>query len=225
MKNNDKTKKQLLKELEKLKAKVTKLEKSKSEHKKTEKEVISAKVRLEHLLAKSSVIIYSSFAKEPFGATYISENVRDIIGYEPNDFLEDPGFWANRIHPDDFARVFRELLKIFEVGFHNHEYRWKKNDGSYIWLHDELILVYDKKGIPIEMVGTWLDITDRKKAEKELEKHRDHLEELVKERTKELEEKNKELKRFNKLFVGREFRIKELKEKVKELEKKLRRKK
>jgi PAS domain S-box-containing protein len=59
----------------------------------------------------------------------------------------------------------------------------------------------------------------RKKAEEELEKHRNHLKKLVKKRTAELEEKNKELERFNKLFVGREFRIKELKDKVKELEK------
>ncbi|MCK5057619.1 MAG: GAF domain-containing protein [Candidatus Aminicenantes bacterium] len=62
-------------------------------------------------------------------------------------------------------------------------------------------------------------------AEEELEKHRNHLEKLIKERTAELEEKNKELKRFNKLFVGREFRIKELKDKVKELEKESKRKK
>jgi PAS domain S-box-containing protein len=78
-----------------------------------------------------------------------------------------------------------------------------------------------RKGIVI--IGH--DITERKQAEEELQKHKDHLEELVKERTSELENANKELKRFNKLFVGREFRIKELKDKVKELEKKLRRKK
>ncbi|MBW2616938.1 MAG: hypothetical protein JRD02_12290, partial [Deltaproteobacteria bacterium] len=44
------------------------------------------------------------------------------------------------------------------------------------------------------------------------------LEELVKERTAELEEKNAELERMNDLFVGREFRIKELRDRVKELE-------
>jgi two-component system, NarL family, sensor histidine kinase EvgS len=62
------------------------------------------------------------------------------------------------------------------------------------------------------------DITHRKMIESELEKHREHLEELVKERTTELEEKNNRLEKYNKLFIGREFRIKELKEKVKELE-------
>ena len=64
-------------------------------------------------------------------------------------------------------------------------------------------------------------LDERKQAEAELANHRDHLEELIKKRTSELEEKNAQLERFNKVFVGREFRIKELRDKVKELEKKL----
>ena len=59
------------------------------------------------------------------------------------------------------------------------------------------------------------NISDRKKAEKELATYRAHLQELVEKRTAELEEKNRELERLNDLFVGREFRIKELKEKIK----------
>ncbi|NQT26753.1 PAS domain S-box protein [candidate division KSB1 bacterium] len=148
-----------------------------TERKLVEEEVISTKARLEHLLTKSSAVIYSSTATEPFGATYISENVRDVIGFEPNDFLEDPGFWTNRIHPDDSARVFRELAKIFEAGYHNQEYRWKKKDGSYIWLHDDIRLVFDKKGTPIEIVGTWLDITERKQAEEALRENEQRLKE------------------------------------------------
>jgi len=62
---------------------------------------------------------------------------------------------------------------------------------------------------------------ERKRAEKELEKHREHLEELVKERTSELKEKNAELERMNEVFTGREFRIKELRDRVKELELKI----
>jgi len=60
-------------------------------------------------------------------------------------------------------------------------------------------------------------ISQNKQAKEELAKHSEHLEELVKERTHELEEKNTQLERFNKLFVGREFRIKELRDEVKEL--------
>ena len=62
------------------------------------------------------------------------------------------------------------------------------------------------------------DVTLRKKAEKELKLNKEKLEVLVQERTSELEEKNKELERLNDIFIGREFRIKELNDKVKELE-------
>ena len=65
-------------------------------------------------------------------------------------------------------------------------------------------------------IGAIRDITIRKNTEEELEKHREHLEEMVEERTKELKEKNKELERYNKLFVGREFRIKELRDEIEE---------
>ena len=71
------------------------------------------------------------------------------------------------------------------------------------------------------------EITERKKAEEELDKYRINLEHIVEERTSELtttnsnlQEKNKRLAHYNELFVNREFRIKELKEKLKEYERK-----
>ncbi len=79
----------------------------------------------------------------------------------------------------------------------------------------------EKNGNISGIVVSSRDITDNKLAEEELKKHREHLEDLVKIRTEELEEKNKELERFNNLFIGREFRIKELRDRVKMLEEKL----
>lgn len=61
------------------------------------------------------------------------------------------------------------------------------------------------------------EILEHKKAEKELAKYRNHLEDLVNERTQELEDKNNALSRINKLFVGRELRMKELKEEIENL--------
>ncbi|HAT63621.1 MAG TPA: PAS domain-containing sensor histidine kinase, partial [Flavobacteriaceae bacterium] len=68
--------------------------------------------------------------------------------------------------------------------------------------------------------GIIRDITDRKKVEDELEKHKNNLEELVKQRTEEVSLKNEELQRMNKLFVGRELKMKELKNLIKELQQK-----
>jgi len=63
-----------------------------------------------------------------------------------------------------------------------------------------------------------IDITRKMKTEKELQQHKEQLEELVEARTRELKLTNEQLSEFNQLFVGREFRIKELRDKIKKLE-------
>ncbi|MDD5286195.1 MAG: MASE3 domain-containing protein [Desulfuromonadaceae bacterium] len=65
------------------------------------------------------------------------------------------------------------------------------------------------------------EIEKRQKAQDELEQLNVNLEQRVRERTAELEEKNRELEHFNKLFVNRELRMVELKERIRELEKKI----
>jgi len=62
------------------------------------------------------------------------------------------------------------------------------------------------------------EIEKRQKAQEELEQLNKTLEERVKERTTELEEKIAELHKMNRLFVGRELKMVELKERIKELE-------
>jgi PAS domain S-box-containing protein len=128
--------------------------------------------QLEYLLSESSAVTYSCNAEDPFDATYISPNVKRLYGYEPENFTKNSGFWASMIHPDDSERVLRELQEIFEKGYHVYDYRWKRKDGVYAWIHDEVRLTKNEEGAPEQMVGLWLDITDRKNAEAEREKKR-----------------------------------------------------
>ncbi len=75
-------------------------------------------------------------------------------------------------------------------------------------------LLSDENNNPECFVALFTDISNKKKADAELQKYRNRLEELVDERTKKIEDQKDELERFNKLFVGREFRIKELKDEL-----------
>ncbi len=85
------------------------------------------------------------------------------------------------------------------------------------WLEVSAEPIMNAKGKLTGAVHIINDITSRRKVEDELKNHRENLEKLVKDRTSELEEKNKELERMNNIFVEREFRIKELRDKIKEL--------
>jgi len=131
--------------------------------------------RLNFLVLSSPVTIYTCKATPPYAATYISPNIKQLMGYKPEQFTNNGGFWAENIHPEDQQQVFDNLPQLFEHGIHQHEYRFKKQDGSYCWMRDELRLIKDDSGQPIEMVGYWADITDRKLTEQSLEINQERL--------------------------------------------------
>ena len=136
-------------------------------------------LRLSQLLASSPAVIYSFKATGDFGPTFVSQNIKDLLGYEPSHYLESADFWRRCVHPDDLPGVEAEFGHLFKEGRHTVEYRFLKRDGNYCWVSDELRLVYDKSDQPAEVVGSWSDITARKAAEAALEATRQRLEHLV----------------------------------------------
>lgn len=136
-------------------------------------------VRLNQVLSSSPVVIYTCEVEGDYAATYVSENVNELFGYNTEQFLDDPGFWLNGIHPDDAPKVFEELGNLFKHGKHSHEYRFKLANGEYVWVHDELKLVKDSQGNPLEIIGYWADITDRKNAEVALQEKTRQLQSVI----------------------------------------------
>jgi len=139
-----------------------------TECKQLEEELSLQRERLQFLFSAGSVVIYTSKASGDFGATFISDNIRKQMDYTPEDFINDPNFWVNHIHPEDRDRVLAGLSDIVEKRHHIHEYRFAVSDGTYHWMRDEFTLIQDDKGNPLECLGCWIDITDKKQAEEEL---------------------------------------------------------
>lgn len=95
--------------------------------------------------------------------------------------------WAEGVHPDDFDGCLNTYLTSFEQRKDfRMEYRLQRHDGEYRWILDTGVPRYELNGDFGGYVGSCLDISDRKKAEEQLRHYREHLEELVKERTDEL---------------------------------------
>ena len=124
--------------------------------------------RLEALVNASPIAMFTCKAGDDFAATFVTEGVRTLWGYEPDDFLNQPGFWSDRIHPEDVSAVYGHLARALERETHSYDYRFRTRSGEYRWTHDELRLVKDAAGHPVEIAGYCFDITEQKLAESAL---------------------------------------------------------
>lgn len=215
------------------------------------------RVQTERKLAASEALQYSLiqnipdmiWLKDPNGL-YLACNQRferilnarktDILGKTDYDFFDR-----------EQADIFRENdRKAMVAGNPSRNEEWVTfaDDGCLALLETIKTPMFDTEGKLIGVLGIARDITGRQESEQELKKHRDHLEELVKERTATLERKRTELEeaqrvmqslladvnaakqelevkvtkieRMNRIFVDRELRMVELKERIRELEEK-----
>jgi len=139
-----------------------------TDRKRAEQRILLANERLQYLLRYTSVIVYTTRSAGDYGTTFISNNIVDILGYAPADFLKKPSFWIDRIHLEDVHRIMSELPKLFLRDSYVHEYRFRHKDGNYIWIRDGMRLVRDKHQKPVEIVGYRIDITELKRLEAEL---------------------------------------------------------
>ena len=136
--------------------------------KKAELKLRDSEKRFKYLIASNPAIIYTAEVSGDYGATFISDNVEDKWGYKTEDFTKDSDFWLNHVHPDDRKYVLEVLLEIHEKEHFIYDYRFKLKNGTYQWMRDEAILLKDNNGNHIEMIGSVIDITGRKKAEQKL---------------------------------------------------------
>ena len=131
-------------------------------------EHIQTESRLEHWLESSPTVIYTREPRGDFAFTYISKNIQALMGWEPQQLLEDPHFWFNHIHPEDQPRILEQLALPWPEDHQSQEYRVRAQDGTYHWMHDSFKMVRNRTGNPLEIAGAWLDITERKALEAQL---------------------------------------------------------
>jgi len=125
--------------------------------------------------------------------TFISPSVVNVYGYTSEDIYADHELWLGRIHPDEIDRVMKAFQALFtENKKFDIEYRVQRKDGFWVWLHDRSMNTYEKEGKRYAD-GVFSDITERKRAEEEINK----LNEELKRNIVQLEAANKELEAFS----------------------------
>lgn len=139
-----------------------------------ETELESERSHLKHILSSSPVVIYASEApsngESGMGPiTFVTDNITTLLGYEPQEVIYDSSFWTGRIHPSDRQRILEEEVSTLpDEGRLTLEYRIRHKDGKYRWLHSEVKLLRDEDGNPSEVIGSAIDISERKRIEEAL---------------------------------------------------------
>lgn len=154
----------------------------------SEKALLATQTRLKYLLSSSPAVIYTCQPNQNRACTFVSENIVQQLGYEVWQYLKDPHFWVEHIHPDDLPSVSTNLSGLFELGELTCEYRFLHQDGSYRWLRDEMKLLKDANDKPIEIIGSIVDISERVRVEDERKRAEDQIRESLKEKEVMLKE-------------------------------------
>ncbi len=157
---------------------------------------ISGRKRIEEALQRSEEL-YKTLMEGTSDAIFMVDENRDIVSVN-HTFLDLFGFSKEEIigqsvrilHPSDESFVdFGKLARsVFEQGPLRVEWELKKKDGTVFPVEGTFSVIARPEGAIGGHVGIIRDITERKKADRELREYREHLEEMVYERTRELKE-------------------------------------
>lgn len=102
---------------------------------------------------------------------FFSKKYKSMLGYEDDEFLNDPNEWLTRVHPEDISLIEQTDTDYFSgaINSHQREYRILHKNGHYIWVLDRgMVVNWTPSGLPERIIGTHSDITDRKLSEQAL---------------------------------------------------------
>lgn len=127
----------------------------------------SSESQYRSFLENISTVTYINDISQEALTTYVSPQVKSILGYSSADFLANQTLWTELIFAEDRDVVAAENRRTSETGNpFIMEYRLTAKDGSLVWVRDEATLIRDDDGLPQYWLGVWTNITERKNAEK-----------------------------------------------------------
>jgi diguanylate cyclase (GGDEF)-like protein/PAS domain S-box-containing protein len=139
-----------------------------------------AEAKYRALVEQIPAVVYLDPVDETQSSIFVSEQVRDLLGIEPEEWLADPRAWTSRLHPDDSLRAWDEYVDACSRDLTlRHEYRMIHADGSVRWVLEVANPIHDVHGAPWMIQGVIFDITERKAAEEAQSARSERLSRIV----------------------------------------------
>ena len=149
-----------------------------------------AEAKYRTLVEQIPAITYIASLESPGKLLYLSPQIQQL-GFPTEEWLADPQGLLKRVHTDDRKIVSEAYALTYERHARLRcEYRLINSDGQARWFMDEANVVRNEDGESLFLQGVLVDITKDKETELELCYYRQHLEDLVAQRTKQLEKQN-----------------------------------
>ena len=130
--------------------------------------------RLRHLVGSVPGVVWEAWG-EPDAASqrinFVSDYAEEMLGYAVEEWLSTPNFWLSIVHPEDRERAAAEARRKFgsEAGGVS-EFRWVHKDGRAVPVEAHSVAVRDADGRPVGMRGVTMDVTERRRAQEELDR-------------------------------------------------------
>jgi diguanylate cyclase (GGDEF)-like protein/PAS domain S-box-containing protein len=141
-----------------------------TDRKRAEEALKEAEERYRTLVERIPAVTYVQQATASRAVTYVSPQMKDLLGYEPEECTSNPDHWLKIVHPEDRERVRAQDRRVNETGEpFSMEYRQFAKDGRVVWVRDEATLVRDGQGKASYWLGVQTDVTERKVLEERLE--------------------------------------------------------
>jgi PAS domain S-box-containing protein len=139
-----------------------------------------AETRYRTLVEQLPLVTYVSAIDKPGFSAYVSPQIEELLGYTAEEWLETPNLFWRVVHPEDLERVRTEHVAGYNAGgSFSTQYRLLARDGRTVWVDDEVMIVHDSEGKPLQAQGFLLDITTRKRAESAVAESEERFRTLV----------------------------------------------
>ena len=116
------------------------------------------------LFKNGPIVIFIWENSEGWPVLDVSENIKNLYGYETSEYIEGHIAYADQIHPDDIAQVFEEVTQSSSdpsvETFEHKPYRYLAKDGTYHWVTDNTSIIRDENGEITHYIGYITDITE-----------------------------------------------------------------